>query len=165
MKVTATKRASTLFLKAVIILIGVTVLALSVLSFFPVWLGGARELPEFTHVLYPGLIGLYATTIPFLFALYQAFKLLHSIDKNNAFSELSVKALKNIKYCAIAMSVLYATAMPLVFVMSDLDDAPGGVVIGLAFVVAPLIVATFAAVLQKLVRNAIDMKLENDLTV
>jgi hypothetical protein len=111
------------------------------------------------------LIGLYATVIPFFFALYQAFRLLHNIDKNHAFSEASIKALRNIKYCAIVMSVLYWTCMPLVFVFADLDDAPGAVLIGAALASSPLIVATFVAVLQKLVQNALDMKLENDLTV
>ena len=159
------KRASTLFLKIVVILIGVVALAICVFSFPQMWQGGAAELPEFTYLLYPGLIGVYATIIPFLFALYQALKLLRYIDRNNAFSVSSIQALRNIKYCAISMSVLYATAMPLVFVMSDLDDAPGGVVFGLAFVLAPLVIATFAAVLQKLVHSAVTMKLEIDLTV
>ena|SRR3989338_3438764 len=165
MKVAPIKRASTLFLKAVIILIGVAALLFWAFSLPNVWYGGAQELPEFTHVLYPGLIGVYATIIPFFLALYQAFALLRYIDRNNAFSDVSVKALRFIKYCAVAMSVLYAACMPLVFILSDLDDAPGGVVIGLAFACAPLIVATFAAVLQKLVQSAVDMKAEHDLTV
>lgn len=159
------KRVSTLFLKAVLLIIGLLVLALCVFSFLPMWDGGTAALPEYTYVLYPGLIGLYATAIPFWLALYQAFKLLQYIDKNNAFSELSIKALRNIKFCAIAMSALYWTAMPLVFVLADLDDAPGGVLIGAALACSPLVVATFAAVLQKLVQNAVDMKLENDLTI
>lgn len=165
MKDAPIKRASTFFLKAVIILIGVGVLAACVLLFPQIASVGLRELSEYTHVLYPGLIGFFATVIPFFFALYQALKLLHYIDKNNAFSELSVNALRYIKYCAIAISILYAAGLPLLLVIAELDDAPGLSVIGLAIVIAPLIVATFAAVLQKLVQNAVDMKLENDLTV
>lgn len=165
MKVAPLKSASTLFLKTVIVLIGAVVLVTCVILFPQMWVGGTRDLPEYTAVLYPGLIGIYATVIPFIFALVQAMKLLRYIDTNIAFSEVSVTALRNIKYCAIAISFFYATAMPLVFVLSDLDDAPGGVVIGLAFVLAPLIIATFAAVLQKLVRSAVAMKSEIDCTV
>ena len=40
------------------------------------------------------LIVMYVSAIPFYFALYQAFKLLSYIDKNQAFSQMSVKALK-----------------------------------------------------------------------
>lgn len=165
MKDASIKRASTLVLKAVVIVIGLLVLALAVFFLPQMWVGGPRELPAFTHVLYPALIGLSATVIPFFFALYQTLKLLHYIDKNKAFSELSVQALRNIKYSAIAISILYAMCMPLVAVLSQLDDAPGGVLIGLVIVCAPLIVATFAAVLQKLVQSAVDMKAEHDLTV
>ncbi|MDD4319568.1 MAG: DUF2975 domain-containing protein [Candidatus Peribacteraceae bacterium] len=124
-----------------------------------------RELPEYKQALYPALIGFFATALPFFFALYQAFKLLHYIDTNNAFSASSVLALRTIKYCAIAMSILYATGLPMLFIIAELDDAPGLGAMGLAIVFAPLVVATFAAVLQKLVRNALDMKLELDVTV
>ena len=165
MNVPSPKRASTFFLKAVLIFIGLIALALWVFSFPNVWVGTAREWPISPYVLYPGLIGIFATIIPFLFALLQAFRLLQYIDNNNAFSEVSIHAMRNIKFCAVAMSMLYWVGMPLVFAMADEDDAPGGVAIGAAFASAPLIIATFAAVLQKLVRSALDMKMENDLTI
>ncbi|RVT58907.1 DUF2975 domain-containing protein [Niallia taxi] len=38
---------------------------------------------------------LYGATVPFYFALYQAFNLLYYIDKSKVFSELSVKGLKH----------------------------------------------------------------------
>ena len=55
----------------------------------------AAELyPDIAYIKYLVFINLYATAIPYYFALYQTFRLLNYIDKNNAFSELSVKALK-----------------------------------------------------------------------
>ena len=54
----------------------------------------AKLLPEFAFIKYLVFIVFDASAIPFYFALYQAFKLLRYIDKNKAFSELSVKALK-----------------------------------------------------------------------
>jgi len=51
------------------------------------------------------LIIMYAAAIPFYTALYQAFKLLNYIDKNQAFSQISVKALMNIKRCAITIQI------------------------------------------------------------
>ena len=108
---------------------------------------------------------MYAAAIPFYFALYQAFKLLSYIDKNKAFSELSVKALKNIKYCAITISSLYVLGMPLFYLMAKKDDAPGIILIGLVIIFASMVIAVFAAVLQRLLQEAIDIKSENDLTV
>lgn len=160
------KRASTLFLKAVLVVIGIAVLALTIFAFANIWVGAAAEWPDFTYVIYPGLLGIFLTVIPFLFALFQAFKLLQYIDKNNAFSDLSIKALRYIKYSAVTMTVLYMVAiMPIAFIVAHLDDAPGAVPIAAAFACTPLVVATFAAVLQKLIQSGLDLKSENDLTV
>lgn len=108
---------------------------------------------------------LYATAIPFFFALYQTFRLLSYIDRNKAFSELSVTALKNIRNCAITISILYVVGMPLFFLLAEIDDAPGVILIGMVIIFASMVDAVFAAVLQKLLQNAIDIKSENDLTV
>ena len=152
------KKSSTLFLKLAIALIGIAVLALIIV--FTIDLvsdGGGLFLPI--------LIIMYVTAIPFFFALYQALKLLGLIDRNIAFSELSVKAFRNIKYCAITISALYVAGMPFLVSVADKDDAPGAVGFGLIFILASIVVATFAAVLQRLVQNGLDMKSENDLAV
>ncbi|SHO48372.1 DUF2975 domain-containing protein [Anaerocolumna xylanovorans] len=156
-------KQKTFFLKMSLFLIGIPVLALCILV-LP-WIGNeaAEHYPKLVYL--PVLIGIYLTAIPFYFALYQAFKLLSYIDKNNAFSELSVNSLKYIKYCAALISIIYAVSLPLFYLMAQKDDAPGIVVIGLVCTFAPLVIAVFAAVLQKLLENAIDIKTENDLTV
>jgi hypothetical protein len=97
--------------------------------------------------------------------LYQAFNLLRYIDNNNAFSELSVIALKKIKYCAVTISGLHVLLLPILYLFADKDDAPGMIIVGLLIPFASLVIAFFAAVLQKLLQEAIDIKSENDLTV
>jgi uncharacterized membrane protein YhdT len=149
------KRGSTLFLKIAVILIGIPILALSVF-----WL------PSFANYLpYPVLIIVYATVIPFFFALYQALKLLSYIDRNKAFSGLSVQALKYIKYCAVTISILYVAVIPFLIPVAEADDAPGLVGFPVIFIFASSVIAVFAAVLQKLLKEAIEIKTENDLTV
>lgn len=149
------KRGTTLFLKIAVILIGIPVLALCIF-----WL------PGFVNYLpYPMIIGVYATALAFFFALYQALKLLSYIDKNIAFSDLSVNALKNIKYCANTISIIYAGLIPFIFPIADADDAPGLVAFPIIIVFGSSVIAVFAAVLQKLLKEAIDIKLENELTV
>ncbi|OQP00271.1 hypothetical protein BSK33_13905 [Geobacillus sp. 44B] len=121
--------------------------------------------PKLDFLQYPFLIGLYVTAIVFFVALYQALKLLSYIDKNQAFSELSVKSLKNIKYCAITIGALYVVFMPLLYLMAEVDDAPGIILIGMVIIFGCMVVAVFASILQKLLKNAIDIKSENDLTI
>ncbi|MGX6445216.1 DUF2975 domain-containing protein [Neobacillus sp. K501] len=157
------KRGSTLFLKMAVFQIGTPVLALCVFGVF--WLVKNPANPDYAHMLYPIVVGMYGSVIPFILALYQAFKLLSYIDKNQAFSELSVKALKNIKICAITISGLYVVILPFVFLVADLDDAPGLILIGMVPIFAAMVISVFAAVLQRLLQEAIDIKSENDLTV
>jgi len=108
---------------------------------------------------------MYVSAIPFYFALYQAFKLLSYIGKNEAFSDLSVKALKYIKYCAMTISGLYVAIIPFVVLLQRMVDPPGLIIIGMVPFFASMIIAVFAAVLQRLLQDAIDIKSENDLTV
>ncbi|WP_368488494.1 DUF2975 domain-containing protein [Clostridium sp. BJN0013] len=149
------KRCSTIFLRIAVFLIGIPVLALCIF-----WL---PLVADYLH--YPILIGVYASAITFFFALYQALKLLSYIDKNKAFSELSIKALKNIKYCAITISIIYAVLIPFVVPIADADDAPGFMGFPVIFIFASIVVGVFAAVLQRLLQDAIDIKSENDLTI
>ncbi|OPX88091.1 MAG: hypothetical protein A4E53_02248 [Pelotomaculum sp. PtaB.Bin104] len=158
-------KRETLFLKVAVILWGFPVLALCIFFVPEIANYAAELLPDRAYMKYLFFIGLYAAAIPFYFALYQAFKLLSYIDKNKAFSELSVTALKNIRNCAIAISILYVLGMPLFYLLGEADDAPGAILIGMVMIFASIVIAVFAAVLQKLLKNAIDIKSENDLTV
>jgi len=157
------ERGQTLFLKITVILLSLPVLALCIL-----WLPGAAAdavgyFPKWMAV--PVIIGMYASAIPYFIALYQAFGLLNLIDRNHAFSETSVRALMNIKYCAITITAIYLLMSPLLYLMAQWDDAPGILAFGLAIAFGSMVIAVFAAVLQKLLRSAIDMKQEVDLTV
>ena len=152
------KRGSTLFLQVVILLMGVAVLALCIFlltALFTQDVGGYS----------PIIIGMLIATVPFFIGMYQTLKLLSYINKNKAFSEVSIKSLHTIKYCGIAISALYAVSLPYIVIVAERDDAPGVVLLGLIFTFAPMIVAVFAAVLQKLLQNAMDLKSENELTV
>jgi len=159
------KLGTTFFLKATIMVLGIAVLALCVFL--------VPEIANYAVELYPDrsylkslvYIEFYGTSIPFYIALYQTLQLLSYIDKNQAFSELSVRALKNIKNCAITISGLYVLGMPLFYLVADKDDAPGIIVIGMVIIFASMVIAVFAGVLQKLLQEAIHIKSENDLTV
>ena len=148
-------KLTTLFLKLAVILIGIPVIALCIF-----WLPGFAN-----YLHYSIVIGMYGSAISFFFALYQALKLLSYIDKNIAFSELSVNALKYIKYCAITIGILYAVIAPFLIPIANFDDSPGLACIPLIIILASSVIAVFAAVLQRLLQDAIDIKSDNDLTV
>ncbi|HEX7724883.1 MAG TPA: DUF2975 domain-containing protein [Candidatus Paceibacterota bacterium] len=150
-------KTSTLFLRCVVYVLGLAALAFCVFAIPSVWAEAGPYKPI--------LIGMCVSIIPFFYALYQTLKLLGVIDANTAFSDVSVKGLKHIRYSAIVISLMYVLGMPYIYHAADLDDAPGVIVIGLVIILASIVIAVFAVVLQKLLSQALDIKQENDLMV
>ena len=157
------KRGSTIFLQVVIALLGVGVLAL--LLWEPQVEG--RNVNATLFEIYfkdPFLAYAYIGSIPFFVALYQAFKLLGYIRRNEIFSQRSVRALRTIKYCALA--IIGFVAVSVIFMISgDRDDRPAGVFMRILITFPSIVVAIAAAVFEQILQNAVDIKSENDLTV
>ena len=158
------KRISTIFLQAVIVLIGIV--ALAILIWFPLTEGRATNLDLFSIYFDPFILYGYATSIAFFVALYKTFKLLGYIGQNKVFSSNSVKTLKSIKYCAVVLSILIVTAGLYIKIAHDKEDDPAGfLAICIVTTFVSIVVATATAIFEKVLQNAIDMKSENDLTI
>ena len=154
----AKQRGSTLILRCAVLALGGLVAALCI-ALLPALF--TEDDLEFMAVL----LAMYLAAIPFYIALVQTLKLLRYIDTNQAFSERSVRALRVIKGCALSIAGLYTACLPAIFYIAEQEDAPGLGMVGLIIILAATSVAVFAGVLQKLLRNAIDLKAENELTV
>jgi len=161
----AIQNSSTHFLRAVVLLMGLGVLVLCgflLPAFYREW---ADVFPYVAYLRFPAMIGLITTAVAFFVALWQTLKLLHYIDTSTAFSEASVNALGVIKVCALIISGLYVLALPLMYSLAQGEDAPGFGILGAFFVCAPVVIAVFATVLQRVLRDAIAIQKEHDLTV
>ena len=158
-------RRETMILKIAVIMLGIPVAALSVLLLPWIARDASESSIRMAYVIYGILILMYISVVPFFAALYQGFRLLGYIDSNKAFSELSLKSIQKIRSCAAAISIIYLFAMPLFYIVAEIDDAPGVILVGMIFVFAPLTVTVFAAILKKLLKNAIDLKNDNELTI
>jgi hypothetical protein len=157
------KRSSTTFLQAVIVILGIGTLA------FLLWephLEGVNAHAAFFEVyLDPFLALVYIGSIPFFIALYQACKVLGYIGRNNIFSQAAVKALRTIKYCAVAIIGFVVVEEIFITLNHSSDDAAGGVFMGALITFGSVVIATAAAVFERILQNAVDIKSENDLTV
>ncbi|GLC88896.1 DUF2975 domain-containing protein [Lysinibacillus piscis] len=158
-------KRETLFLKIVVMLMGLPVLAICIFVLPKVIISTINNEISIAYAYYIVVGCLYATACMYFVALYQTHKLLSYIDRNIAFSELSVQAIKRIKQCALLISGVYVVSLPFLFLIADDDDAPGLILYGVLIGGAALAVAVFAAVLQKLLNNAIAIQSENDLTI
>lgn len=163
MKKHLVKRPSTFFLKAVLVLITLGVLAAMVR--FPQTEGRAATLDLISIYSDPFIIYMYIGSIPFFVGIYQAFKLLNLIDANQAFSQAAVLTLKNMKYASVSLIGFIAIALLSIRFFAQGDDAAGPTMLGIIVSFAIAVIATAAAVFQKLLQNAVDLKSENDLTV
>ena len=159
------KRSSTIFLQIVIVLIGIGALALML---WEPHIEGRNVHATLFEIYFkdPFLAYAYIASIPFFVALYQAFMLLGYIGQNRVFSLNSVRALRTIKYCAIALVALIVAAEVYLFIAQrGKDDIAGGVAMGLFMIFVSVVIAAAAAVFERLLQSAVDMKSENDLTV
>jgi hypothetical protein len=157
------KKGSTLFLKFVICLIAIG--ALIWLIWFPQLEGRANNLDLISIYKDPLIIYGFLASIPFFVALYHGFKLLSFVDQNKVFSQSAVKAVRNIKYCAITLSGSIVLGILYIRLFANGEDSAGVTAVGIFTTFASIVIATAAAVFERVLQNAVDIKLENDLTV
>ena len=159
------KKGPTVFLQVVIVLIGIG--ALSLLLWEP-HLEGRNTHATVFQIYFndPFLAYAYTASIASFLALYQAFKLLGYVRRGEVFSQRSVKALRTIKYCAISLvAFLVGAEAYFAIVVRGKDDIAGGVMMGLLLIFVSAVVATAAAVFERTLQSAVELKSENDLTV
>jgi hypothetical protein len=157
------KKSSIVFLQAVIVLIGIAALAL--LLWEPHLEG--RNAHATTFQIYfndPFLAYAYIGSIAFFLALYQAFRVLGFAGQDKVFSPAAVKALRTVKQCAFII-IGFVVGAEIIIFFSDSDDRAGGVAMGIFITFGSVIIATAAAVFERVLQKAVDMKSENDLTV
>ncbi len=160
------KRSSILFLQIVIVLIGLIAISLMLLE---PNLEGRNAHASFFEIYFndPFLVYAYIASIPFFVALFQAFKLLGYIGQNKVFSQAAVNTLKTIKYCALitAGAIVAADIYLRIAALKSNDDPTGALMLGILATFASIVIATAAAVFEKTLQSAVDIKSENDLTV
>jgi|BioPla2DNA2_1021312.scaffolds.fasta_scaffold23768_3 hypothetical protein len=159
------KRFSTVFLRLAIVVAGAIVLALCLFTFWIAYKDFIYdiELKVLSSVLF---IGTILAAIPCFIALCQSYLLLGYIDAGRAFSEASVKALRIITRSAFAdFLVCTLGGLPFFYVLAEIEDAPGLILIGMAIAGVAFVIFVFASVLNRLLQEALAIKSENDLTI
>jgi hypothetical protein len=157
------KRRSIIFLQLVIALIGIGALA------FLLWephIEGRNVHATLFQIYFndPFLAYAYIGAIPFFVAVYQALKVLGYVGRNQVFSPAAVKALRTIKYCAV--SIIGFVAVGEIFILfGNSEDKPPGFFMGILITFGSVVMGTAAAMFERILQNAVDLKSENDLTV
>jgi hypothetical protein len=155
------KRGSTIFLQVVIVLFGVGVFTF--LLWEPQLEGRNANATQFEiYFKDPALAYIYLASVPFFVGLYQAFRILGYARRDEIFSPRSVLGFRIIKYCALTVAIFFLGAEGYLFIfMSGKDDIAGGVAMGAFIILVSAVIATAAAVFERILQNAVDIKSEN----
>lgn len=157
------RKSSIIFLQVVIVLIGIGALAL--LLWEPHVEGRNAHATLFEmYFKDPFLAFVYIGSVPFFVALYKAFRVLGYAAQNKIFTQAAVKDLRTIKYCAITI-IGFVVVEEIFIMLGNSDDRAGGVFMGILITFGSIVIAAAAAVFERIVQNAVDIKSENDLTV
>jgi hypothetical protein len=157
------KQRSAMFLQAIIILLAVGVFAL--LLWEPRIEGVNAHATNFKIYADPFVLLVYIGSVPFFAALFQAFKVLGYARHNTVFSKEAVNALRTIKYYALAIIGFVVAEEIFILLNHGSDDATGGIAMGILITFGCVLIATAAAMFERILQTAVDLKSENDLTV
>lgn len=159
----AMRRGSILFLRAVLVAIGVAALAL--LLWEPHTEG--RNAHATTFEIYfkdPFLAYVYVASIALFVALYQAFRVLGYVGRETMLSAEAVRRLRMIKRCAITI-IGFVAGAELFVIVQNAEDPQGGLFIGVLVAFIAAVVVTAASVLERTLQSAVTIKSEHDLTI
>jgi hypothetical protein len=153
------KRGSILFLRTVVVLVAAGVLC------FLIWQPQAEGVNQgadlATIYLDPFVLYMYLGSLPFFFALHQVFELLGYVGQLQGVSPAAVTALRRIKHSAWVFLAFLFGGMAYIMLAGS-EDGAGPVALG-SFVC--VVTAAAAATFERVLQRAVDLKLENDLTV
>ncbi|MEK3765935.1 DUF2975 domain-containing protein [Solibacillus sp. FSL K6-4121] len=143
------KRINSILLSLGIVVIGIIVLFLCVYLLPILAQEAATVHPEVAYLQYPILLGLYATAIPFFYALYESLNMIYVIERKSLFSSSIIKGLNYIKYCAFIIIALYVAG----FIILDTANAfpPIMAVAGVVIIAVSIMVATGAAFIKNVI--------------
>lgn len=149
------KKGPTIFLQAVIVLIGIGALA------FLLWephVEGRNAHATLFEIYFkdPFLAYTYFASTPFFAALYQGFEVLGYIGRDQTFSPATAKALRTIKFCALAI-IGFVAFGELFIVLGESDDRAGGVFMGLLVAFGSAVIAAVAMMLERVLKKTIEV--------
>lgn len=155
-------RKLTIFLQVALVFIGIITVA------FMLWepnIEGRNVNSTLFEVYFkdPFLAFTYIASTPFFFGLFQVFKVLKNVRRDNIFSEVNVKAMQTIKRCATFI-ICFALIGEIVIFSNTSDDRAGGVAIGLFIILGSIMTAVVSAMFEKILRDAIIKNATRNLT-
>ena len=110
-----------------------------------------RQSPEVMYLKNPILLGMYATAIPFFYAIYATIKIIFTAEKESIYAEEIKGFLTQISYCAAVIILLYIAGFTILDVSKALP--PIVAILGVMIIIISSIVATAASFIKGVLTN------------
>ena len=136
------KKLNAYVLSGLLIFIGLIILLMCMFALPSIAHDVVRQSPEVAHLQYPILLGMYATSIPFFYAIYATIKIIYIAERKSIYAVKIKQYLKQISYCATTIIILYIVGFTILDVSKALP--PIVAILGIIIIVVSSIVATAA---------------------
>jgi len=148
------KFISSRILQSAVVLIGIAALAFLLLE---PRVEGRNLHATFFQIYFtdPFLAYAYFSSIPLFVALYQAFKVLGRVGRGGLFSQATLKSLRTIKICAMAM-IGFVVGGEIYIMFGISDDRAGGVFMGALIALVSTVMAAAASMFEGILQDVMD---------
>lgn len=137
--------------KLSMLLVWITFLAILLFSFLSISNTSNINSNGMNIVLYLLLLLFYISFVPFTIILFNINKLLNSKNIDKICDKSSIKSIDvMIKYSKI-MSVLHFISIPLFYIVGEVDDAPGVIIVSLVLFIFPILLLTISSFFKKVI--------------
>lgn len=119
----------------------------------------------FKNGIYLSLVVVWLIEILIGYIAFNLEKLLKQIANEKLFSDYALMIFRKIKFTILTIGIVSIGFMSMFFHFADNDDAPGVVLLGLGIVFIPFAIFVFCEVLESILKSAIKIKQDNDLTI
>lgn len=148
--------------------LGILFVALCILLLAFFWLPQTAEAfaidaPEYAYLQYPLLFGIWITLMPFILAIVEALRISRKVALDQVFTGASADHLKRIKLCAYGIMTLYVVGFVILLQLVEMN--PGIALLGILISLTSMMIGLITGILEALLRKALVIKEENDLTV
>jgi hypothetical protein len=145
------KNYPVLFLKILLGILLIPVLFLDFYHFPLLFIDGLGSDSLYMPYLFVLMISIYVMSVPYAISLVNTFKLLILLENKEFVSETSEKLLKIIRKMAYIVAGVFLVDLPFIYILAQMDDAPGLIIIGLFLMVFSLGIAMFANLIKKFI--------------
>lgn len=155
-------KLKTFFFKGVILLLAIIILFVTFLITIQMTTGEKLALTLAMKIFYATIL---LTDIFAFSALRSLYKMVTLIGHEQAFSNQILPLVVKLNRQILLMAVSFCGILPFVYQITQNEDAPGIMVLGLMLISIPFSLVVFGKIVEELFKQAVNLKKEQDLTI